>query len=197
MAGWCGVGDSRSRRHWRAPLIYALSSAAVAAASAAGSGGTWAGAIENIKQRWVPTFVRQDSSAGSRELQLAGALALAPRTVAEVDIHELFRAHEPTLLARDAALGGTRLEHAPNGHRSPALEDIDAGDVFEHVWPLIAARLQSPRSDREVAQELHLQLGQVRTWLERAVREGLVSSRTRPRKLYVVSEHEAHQLRLG
>ena len=47
-------------------LIYVLSRAAVVAASAAGSGGTWAGAIENLKQQWVPTFVRQDSSAGSR-----------------------------------------------------------------------------------------------------------------------------------
>lgn len=178
-------------------LIYVLSRAAVVAASAAGTGGTWAGAIENIRQRWVPTFVRQDSSAGSRELQLAGALALAPQTVADVDIRRLFQAHEPTLLAPDAALDGLPLEHVPNGHPSPAQEDIDTDDVFAHVWPLIAARLQSPRSEREVAQELHLQLGQARTWLERAVREGLVSYRTRPRKLYVISEHETHQLRLG
>jgi DNA processing protein len=178
-------------------LIYVLSRAAVVAASAAGTGGTWTGAIENIQKRWVPTFVRQDSSVGSRELQLAGALALAPQIVADVDIRRLFLAREPTLLAPDAALDGLPLEHAPNGHPSPAHEDIDADDVFAHVWPLIAARLQSPRSEREVAQELHLQLGQARTWLERAVREGLVSSRTRPRKLYVISEHETHQLRLG
>ena len=178
-------------------LIYVLARAAVVAASAAGTGGTWTGAIENIQKRWVPTFVRQDSSAGSRELQLAGALALSPQIVAEVEVRQLFQAHEPTLLSPDAALDGLPLEHTPNGHPPPAKEDIDADDLFSHVWPLIAARLQSPRSEREVAEELDLQLSQARTWLERAVREGLVSSRTRPRKLYVISEHETHQLRLS
>ena len=45
-------------------LIYALSRAAVVVASAKGSGGTWTGAVENLKHRWVPLFVRDDASPG-------------------------------------------------------------------------------------------------------------------------------------
>ena len=54
----------------RNKLIYALSSAAVVVSSAFDTGGTWAGAIENLRAGWVPLFVRdgQDVPDGNREL---------------------------------------------------------------------------------------------------------------------------------
>src|SRR6202042_2602959 len=39
-------------------IVYAMSGAAVVAATAAGSGGTWTGAIENLQHGWVPLYVR-------------------------------------------------------------------------------------------------------------------------------------------
>ena len=44
-------------------------------ASDAGTGGTWAGATENLKAGWVPLFVRSDASApqGNRDLIAEGA----------------------------------------------------------------------------------------------------------------------------
>ena len=62
----------------RNKLIYALSDAAVIAASAAGTGGTWAGAVEALDARWLPVFVRvgDDIPAGNRQLLDRGALPL-------------------------------------------------------------------------------------------------------------------------
>jgi DNA processing protein len=67
------VGDAMGRNR----LIYALAEAAVVVASGE-SGGTRAGALENLKAGWVPLFVRDDSLApdGNRELLDAGGLAI-------------------------------------------------------------------------------------------------------------------------
>jgi predicted Rossmann fold nucleotide-binding protein DprA/Smf involved in DNA uptake len=54
----------------RNKLIYALSDLAVVVASAAGSGGTWAGAIEALKAGWVPVFVRNSEPVPPGNLQL-------------------------------------------------------------------------------------------------------------------------------
>ena len=55
--------------------IYTLGDRTVAAHSAAGSGGTWAGATENLKHEWVPLFVYTGSPVpeGNRKLIEMGA----------------------------------------------------------------------------------------------------------------------------
>jgi DNA processing protein len=67
------VGDAMGRNR----LIYSLAEAAVVVASGE-SGGTRAGALENLKAGWVPLFVRDDSDApaGNRELLGVGALPI-------------------------------------------------------------------------------------------------------------------------
>jgi len=43
-------------------------------------GGTWAGAIENLKQKWVPVFVYEEMySRWNRHLIEEGAIALKVR----------------------------------------------------------------------------------------------------------------------
>jgi DNA processing protein len=173
-------------------FVYIMSQAAVVAATDAGSGGTWTGAIENIEHRWVPVYVRDDGEQGSRELIRAGAIPLAPESPSDVDVQSLF--HIPLTSLLDEAQPGT----TASGDEKAAevqLEPGNATDAFWVVWPLLDACLQVPRSERDVADKLHLQLVQTRTWLNRAVDEGLVKLTARPRKLYVVRDSE--QLSLG
>jgi len=61
----------------RNKLIYALADYALVIASDAGKGGTWAGATEALKARWVPVFVLDgpDVPEGNRQLLHKGALA--------------------------------------------------------------------------------------------------------------------------
>jgi predicted Rossmann fold nucleotide-binding protein DprA/Smf involved in DNA uptake len=68
------VGDAMGRNR----LIYSLAEAAVVVASGE-SGGTRAGALENLKAGWVPLFVREDSDApaGNHELLGAGAVGIS------------------------------------------------------------------------------------------------------------------------
>lgn len=62
----------------RNKYVYALSQCAVVVTSANRTGGTWAGAFENIQNRWVPLLVRNDSDVpeGNKELLKLGAFSL-------------------------------------------------------------------------------------------------------------------------
>jgi DNA processing protein len=68
----------------RNKVIYALSSAAVVVSSALDSGGTWAGAIENLRAGWVPLFVRdgRDVPDGNRELIKRGGRPVSAEELA-------------------------------------------------------------------------------------------------------------------
>ena len=63
----------------RNKYIYSLADAAVVVTSAMSSGGTWSGAIENLKRRWIPLWVRPsaDEMSGNTALIRQGARALA------------------------------------------------------------------------------------------------------------------------
>lgn len=62
----------------RNKVIYGLASWAVVVASDVERGGTWAGAVENLRANWVPLFVRDGAAvpAGNKELLKRGATPL-------------------------------------------------------------------------------------------------------------------------
>lgn len=62
----------------RNKYIYALSKAAIVVSSDYGKGGTWSGATENLKNGWVPLYVRNGSNVpqGNLELIKKGAIPL-------------------------------------------------------------------------------------------------------------------------
>ena len=63
-----GVAMMRNR------YIYAQSEGTVVVRSDKGKGGTWAGATENLKHAWCPTFVRDCDYPGNQELIRLGAI---------------------------------------------------------------------------------------------------------------------------
>jgi DNA processing protein len=173
-------------------IVYAMSSAAVVAATAAGSGGTWNGAIENLQHGWVPLYVRDGADDGGDALARAGAIPLPGRPIRGI-VNRLLQGPDPagrlevseqTLIGEEERIGEF-VDVAP------------ASDVFWAVWPLLEASLTRPRGDREIAEELGLQLGQARAWLDRAVQEGLASVQKRRRKVYVASRVGGDQLSLA
>ncbi len=68
------VGNAMARNK----LIYSLADFAVVVSAETNSGGTWAGATENMKNGWAPLYVRSsdNSKAGNKELVALGATPL-------------------------------------------------------------------------------------------------------------------------
>ena len=90
------VGNAMSRNK----IIYALSDYAVVVSSDFETGGTWAGATENLRKGYAPLFVRSDNNAPKGNLALLGQNA-APLTTeeiepTEVDLRELFARKMPS-----------------------------------------------------------------------------------------------------
>jgi predicted Rossmann fold nucleotide-binding protein DprA/Smf involved in DNA uptake len=53
-------------------------------------------------------------------------------------------------------------------------------DIYEVVLPFILQKLEIPQNDQFLAESLDIQLGQMRTWLKRAVEEGEIKKNKKP-----------------
>ena len=169
----------------RNKLIYALADAALVVNSDFGKGGTWAGASEQLERlKFVPVYVRADGSAGRglAELQRLGAKPWPnPKTVQELEeilgspttaargapepTTQLSGVHEesgPFAVARPAEVSATAMTHEPHvpAHSSPADE------LFAKVTELLD-RMDGPRTDSAVAEELQVPRKLAVAWLER------------------------------
>lgn len=79
------VGNAMGRNR----LIYCLSQVAFVAAASEGTGGTWAGAEENLTKRWVPLYVRAAGEPFLGKLEERGANLLTPDRLAQFSLEEL------------------------------------------------------------------------------------------------------------
>ncbi|MCB2212060.1 DNA-processing protein DprA [bacterium] len=83
-----GAGFSAGNAMSRNKVIYALSTAAVIVQSDI-KGGTWGGANEVLKHRWVPLFVRESEDPGNQRLIKLGGKALPGQNI-QHDLNLLF-----------------------------------------------------------------------------------------------------------
>jgi predicted Rossmann fold nucleotide-binding protein DprA/Smf involved in DNA uptake len=110
------VGNAMARNRY----IYCLSDAAVVVSSGRGKGGTWNGAIEALKHRWVPVWVKPDldGESGNAELARRGARRLPE---GEIDL--------PALLSPDPAEGGEGT-HGADPHLDRPEDRLTQGSMF-------------------------------------------------------------------
>jgi predicted Rossmann fold nucleotide-binding protein DprA/Smf involved in DNA uptake len=188
----------------RNKIVYGLSHWGLVVSSAAGKGGTWAGAIENLRAAWVPLFVRDEAvPEGNRALLREGAIPLRVEELETTpDLAGLLgslanapRPHPdgytpatpPDLFASPADVPPHETVAHPvalvasNGAAAPSAEDETVGsDLFDVVWPHIEQVLATPKSDQAIAAALNIQPGQARVWLHHAVALGKAQRLSRP-----------------
>jgi predicted Rossmann fold nucleotide-binding protein DprA/Smf involved in DNA uptake len=145
----------------RNKLIYCLSDAAVVVAAAAGTGGTWAGAVENLKAGWTPLLVCDSPRApdGNRELLAVGGRPLS----------------EP--------LASVVLGVEPG----PAPSQGESGDELA----ALERYLVTPRTETEVCDGLGLERGRARRLLKRGVDSGRLVRKGRPFRYVAASAGQA------
>lgn len=189
-------------------LIYAMASAAVVVATAEGSGGTWTGAVENLRHRWVPLYVRNDDGRGAHGLAKHGAVPLPDASPPE-QIRDLFVPAQESLLDLQARSETTTDADQPadlEASRSSDYSVLRAEDgrhlvaetkskcdggtpadlFFAVVWEALADYLVEPRRAEDVAETFDIALTQARAWLLRAVAEGRAVKKTRPVRYVVI-----------
>ena len=192
----------------RNKLIYALADAALVVNSDYRKGGTWAGASEQIERlKFVPVYVRAggDVGKGLAELQRLGARPWpSPKTARELEeildspstatcgapeqqakwsgVHEESGPLEDDRPAESVATAMTQEPHEP-AHSSPA------DDLFARVTVLLD-RMDGPRTDVHVAEELQVPRKLADAWLKRFVEMEL-------RKLFESSSTDKTEAEVG
>jgi len=184
--------------------IYALSDRAVVAHSSSGSGGTWAGATENLENGWVPMHVLAEPPIpeGNERLIEMGGRPIDRRVLQdEVDLKDWVAGRIVPCKSAEAATNvdpdtdpkATSEAAAEGWTESSArerLSDASSPKLFDFIWPVLKGLLHEPKSEqdvREYFEDVHLK--QARTWLMEATDRGLLRREERPVR-YVLHEEE-------
>lgn len=192
------VGNAMQRNK----SIYALADAALVVSAEVKTGGTWAGAKEQLKElHLVPIYVRSTGqpSQGLKALEELGARPWPnPTEGSELERVLAAAATAPAGIAEQGklALEGSKTEERPaeavreplaptmspplgGPVERPASQDLK-GRLFENFRDLALSVLAEPRKAAEVAQALGVTQRQAEIWLTRLVDEGLLEKTTKP-----------------
>ena len=169
----------------RNKVIYALAEAGLVVNADVDRGGTWAGAVEQLKKYAVPVFVRSngDPSAGLEALLDRGAHRWpepedpdavneiigqgSPRQEPAIAQVELFAGPEAGTTEREAAP-----ELAATSRQAPDYARLLLQNVTSYVGSICA----EPRKVEHVAAELGVPKVMAQSWLERLVDDGVLRS---------------------
>ena len=169
-AGFC-TGNAMARNKY----IYCLSDQAVVVCCKRESGGTWEGAIENLRHGWVPVRVRQDHTADSGNAALVekGAKCLpedaAPpfRGIDEAASSEPADPVPPSVQAQPlSATDEARSESEQADRLDAVLDNIGHYDLF--LRHLARWTADGPIDRDELAKREDVRKDQIGAWLKRA-----------------------------
>lgn len=190
----------------RNKYIYCLSDAAIAVQSGM-KGGTWSGAMENLKKQWVPLWVKRttDKSAGNSAIVKAGA-AWVSEDIEEINFTALF-----SVKTLDKVPGGdlfsraagevkdkegaytqsvslepkpdSVMEDEPNSKRDDTATKTSIGNI--EFYDLFLTKIKamcsdSPKTPDELVDALELNKTQLNTWLKRAVADKKLKKLSKP-----------------
>lgn len=180
----------------RNKYIYALSQYVVAVSSKENGGGTWTGAVENLKKGWVPLFVRsgKDVPSGNKKLLELGG---KPINIDNID--------DTNISMRDFltdSIGGnyirkdyeqinmynihTEMEDSISKVMEQKEKQEESVDLYEIVLPYIKKILSEPKNQNELCDLLNINKSQLSIWINRALEEKQIFKLQKPVR-YVIS----------
>jgi predicted Rossmann fold nucleotide-binding protein DprA/Smf involved in DNA uptake len=199
------AGNAMARNKY----IYCLSQAAVVVRSET-KGGTWNGAIENLKKAWVPLWVKQDVNpdSGNYALVSEGAQWLES-AAANVDVHSLSAQVKPEpepdqvsglALAGHEVLKSKRAPLRPDTTGEDATKQLSKIEVtssqnlnstspqstalgelsFYQFFLKKMAYLDCPATAEELNERWGISKKQIIDWLKQSVDEGRIQKLTNP-----------------
>ncbi|MCK4260204.1 MAG: DNA-protecting protein DprA [Halanaerobiales bacterium] len=196
----------------RNKYIYALSKFAVVISSSLEKGGTWTGAMEDLKERWVPLFVRAGNQvpSGNNRLIELGGIALDTEVLLnrEIQLHQWFANQEWQKKEKDVKNISFKKMNQKKDHdveqiklsigepptsakvliSSNEINLSEDCDLYPIVWPHIEKILSKPFRETELKEILNISLSQLQFWLKRAIDENKVEKLSRPVR-YVASNY--------
>ncbi len=184
------AGNAMSRNKY----IYCLSELAVVVQSGT-EGGTWNGAIENLKNRWVPLWVKEsnDPESGNALLISKGGIPLSD-DLSELSITNLVNQEEniKNVSPEDLFQKSAVKEHSTEAYDNESVikeinirtsenntfNDINIYQFF--LVKLIQLTQKNAKTPDELSAELDVTKSQLNTWLKKAIQEKKVRKLSKP-----------------
>lgn len=166
------VGNAMARNKY----IYCLSDAGIVVSTSKEKGGTWNGAVENLKYGWVPLWVMKhgDPESGNAALVNMGARWLPSENLAVGSL-----ASQEQINSITATAPGPR--HGTNGGRPEPPVAVDRLSFYElFIRRLEALTSKSPVTLDDLLQQIDVGKSQMNDWIKRAEAEGRVSKLDKP-----------------
>ncbi len=169
-SGFSGPNAMSRNKH-----VYCLSRAAVVVCSDTGKGGTWAGATEDLKKKWVPVWVKHqaDARSGNRALVERGALVLPDADPHALRMEELERG---SLTSHELFTGQPAEVHEPSvAYEKPkrAATVKSNGIVTVHSetddMEAVLKALTTPMTDKALAKHLGMTTERIDKLLENLI----------------------------
>lgn len=186
------AGFSTGSAMARNKLIYALADYGLVVSATYNRGGTWAGAVEEMKRdRARPIFVRIEKTVpeGNRKLAERGAIPFPEMDDGQFTpewLRHLADVESPAQmpLFKDIAHADIVKEPQPSLHELPTpleiMQSPAPASIYDTVLPLVLDALDEPTPAAELAMQLDVSKPQLDSWLKRAVNDGTVRKLTRP-----------------
>ncbi len=202
------VGKAMARNR----MVYCMADAAIVIHSTADSGGTWNGATENLRNDWVPLWVKPDASgdSGNSRLVELGARWLPddPAKLSDLFVVRTVTSESVSLPSypdqngQNEAMDAPMTEVASTAPKTsapktgPALPESKPGlSTFYELFLLHLDRIveAGPARLEEICSRMDLKkTKQLEQWLKQAVAEGKVEKLTKPVR-YRSAQHGCHQ----
>lgn len=155
------AGFSAARAMNRNKYIYAAAYGAFVISSDYNKGGTWAGAIENIKNDWTKEFVwNHKEYNGNLKLIEKGAI---PYDLSDEKIYDSITKKESSYNQLDIFnLNSTIVNETTNDYNK-----IENQDIYEVVKEYIVGNIGSGLSLEQASDQFKVAKGQMKIWLKR------------------------------
>jgi len=187
------AGNAMSRNK----LIYAMSELAIVVKSDT-KGGTWEGAKENLKNKWVPLWVCASPEKGNQEIVKLGGKWLPQNNELKITdlIHSthqkedftLFSATEPKIentsytegvdasILNKGLVSNSIAQEETNEVVQIKLNELDFFHLFIVLW--FNYFKNKPVAKTEIIETMHLTSKQVDVWIEMALKEETVEEKS-------------------
>ena len=145
------AGFSPGNAMARNKYIYTLSKSVVVVKSDFNKGGTWTGAIENLKKQWVPLLVRNNNHQGNQELIKLGAAAIdeAFNDFNQLPVQELSAVKQPETLPMDDLFA------APEAEIEPPLKQVVEQRAEQTVKPAVEQAVEPEAITSDITVEFN------------------------------------------
>lgn len=192
----------------RNKYIYASSKATFVIASDYNKGGTWNGAIQNMRHNWTKTFVKQDSkSKGIQELIKLGAnpiekiegvnlLSLIDNSkniktyneenFEQIGIDTLIQLNNQNDLNKEAKYENTKIEYNTEEDdyklKNTLVQEKEVinFDLYNHVIDIRLEVLKEEKNLDELSEILNVKKSQLREWINRGIDSNKIKKLSKP-----------------